>query len=92
MATLTHEDLTAALTGLPGWAVEDGMLAKVFPFDGYPRAVLFTVACAHVAERADHHPDLLLTWGRVRVSLSTHSEGGITAKDVAMAKEIESLA
>ena len=76
---------------MPGWSASGKALHKTFKFDGYPPAVLFTNAIAYAAQKMDHHPDLTLGYGEVKVSISTHSAGGITAKDLALAKLIEAL-
>ncbi len=89
MPRLSEDQIATALQTLRGWTVEENQLQKTYTFDRYADGVLFTVACARIAELKDHHPDLLLTYKRVRVALSTHSEGGITEKDVEMARFIE---
>ncbi|RMG22374.1 MAG: 4a-hydroxytetrahydrobiopterin dehydratase [Armatimonadetes bacterium] len=92
MAKLTDAELEAALKDLDGWALEGIAISKVFEFDSYARAALFTQVCAFLAEKYDHHPDLLLTYGNVKVTLYTHSEGGVTLKDTSLAREINLLA
>ncbi|GIV01537.1 MAG: putative pterin-4-alpha-carbinolamine dehydratase [Fimbriimonadales bacterium] len=92
MAKLTDAELEAALKDLDGWTLEGIAISKVFEFDSYARAALFTQVCAFLAEKYDHHPDLLLTYGKVKVTLYTHSEGGVTLKDTSLAREINLLA
>lgn len=92
MATLTDDEIRDALADLPGWELVDGAVCKEFRLDGFPAAVAFVVRLSYDAQAADHHPDLDIRYNKVRVALSTHSEGGITAKDVAMAKAVEALA
>ncbi len=89
MPRLNEEDLATALQTLPGWTVEGDHLQKTYTFERYADGVLFALACARLAELKDHHPDLCLTYKKVQVILSTHSEGGITEKDVEMARMIE---
>lgn len=91
MPKLSAAELDSALASLPGWTVESGQLTKTFEFSTYAHGVLFANACAAHAETADHHPDLLISWRKVKVALSTHSERGITEKDVASAKAYESF-
>ncbi len=86
MPKLSDTELAAALKDLPDWSVEQSQLTKTFEFESYMDGVDFARQCATYAETADHHPDLLITWRKVKVSLSTHSEGGISEKDVASAK------
>jgi len=92
MATLSDEEIATALEGLPGWEHTGGAIAKEYRFDGFTDAVAFVVRVAGAAEAADHHPDLDIRYNKVRVALSTHSEGGITDKDVVLAAQIEELA
>jgi 4a-hydroxytetrahydrobiopterin dehydratase len=91
MAKLSDAEIDKGLGGLPGWAREGDAVVKEFKFDGFGGAVAFVVAVAFRAEKADHHPDLDIRYNRVRVALSTHSEGGITGKDLALAGEVEAL-
>ena len=92
MATLSDDDITTALGSLPGWERSGDQIAKEYRFDGFPDAVAFVVRIAYEAEAANHHPDLDIRYNKVTVALSTHSEGGITDKDVALARTIEGLA
>jgi 4a-hydroxytetrahydrobiopterin dehydratase len=74
------------LSALSGWAVEDGKLSKTFEFGSYLTGLDFARALGLEAEARDHHPDMLVTWRKVKVSLSTHSEDGITDRDVDLAR------
>jgi len=91
MPTLSDSEISAALAGLPGWEAADAAIAREFKFAGFPDAVAFVVRLAYDAEAADHHPDLDIRYNKVRVTLSTHSEGGVTAKDVDLARAIQGL-
>lgn len=91
MATLSEPDIKAALADLPGWELDSGEIVKEYKFKDFVAAIGFVNRLAERAEAANHHPDLEIHYNRVRVALSTHSEGGITAKDTAMAGEIEGL-
>ena len=92
MTHLTADELSQHLAGLPGWTVRDGMLTKTFTVRSFAHGVLFLGAIAQYAEAANHHPDVRLhDYSQVTVSLVTHNEGGITAKDVALASQIEAL-
>ncbi len=92
MAILSDQEIRDALEALPGWALADGRITKEYRLGGFPEAVAFVVRLSYEAEAADHHPDLDIRYDKVRVSLSTHSEGGITAKDVDLARAVEGLA
>ena len=92
MAKLTDEQITMRLSGLNGWQVVDGQLTKTFDFNTYLAGLEFGTDIGYAAEKMDHHPDLLITWRKVKVSVSTHSEGGITEKDFALAEACEKRA
>jgi 4a-hydroxytetrahydrobiopterin dehydratase len=93
MPLLTDEQLSAARTDLPAWSVENGMLVGSFTFDaGFMRGIRFVDAVADAAEAADHHPDIDIRWTTVTIRVVTHSEGGITEKDVALAHACDRLA
>ena len=89
MALLTDVELTSALAALPGWERRGDALSKQFTCASFPDAVAALVRLAFWAEGADHHPDLTMSYRRVTVSWSTHSEGGVTARDVEGARETE---
>lgn len=93
MALLSDDDLSTALVLLPGWGLDDGALAKAFVFpDGFMAAMGFVNRVAEAAEQADHHPDIDIRWNTVMLRLATHSEGGITDKDTALAAQCDRLA
>ena len=92
MAVLSEDEVRRELEGLEGWAVEGGSIVRDLRFPGFPDAVAFVVRLSYAAEAADHHPDLEIRYNRVKVALSTHSEGGITAKDLDLARTIQELA
>jgi 4a-hydroxytetrahydrobiopterin dehydratase len=77
---------------LPGWTLENGWIRRKYGTDGWPTTVMLVNAIAFLSEAAWHHPDLEVTWGKVRVKLKTHVSGGITERDFALAKEIERAA
>ncbi len=89
---LSSQDIAARLESLPGWAFTDKALVRQFTFKGFPDAVAFVTRLAFDAEAADHHPDLLVNFKRVTVTFSTHSEGGVTEKDVAGARQADAIA
>ena len=92
MATLSDEEIRTALADLTGWEPVDGAITKQYRLGGFPEAVAFVVRLSFDAEAADHHPDLDIRYDKVRVTLSTHSEGGVTNKDIALATVVEALA
>ena len=89
MTKLAADDVEARVKGLAGWAVEGDAIVKEFRFGGFPEAIAFVVRVGMAAEVANHHPDLDIRYNRVRVALSTHSEGGLTEKDFALAAEAD---
>ena len=92
MAKLSDAEITAGLSALPDWAREGDEIVKTFDCGTFPGAVAFVVRIGFYAEKADHHPDLDVRWKRVRVALTTHDAGGLTAKDLDLAREIEGIA
>lgn len=89
MAILTKAEVERALAGLDGWASDGMAISKEFTFAGFPEAVAFVSQLVPDAEGADHHPDIAIHHRRVRVSFTTHSEGGITPRDIAGARAVE---
>jgi 4a-hydroxytetrahydrobiopterin dehydratase len=92
MALLVRDEIDAALRDLPGWRYADNAIVKEFTFAGFPEAVAFVNRLVPGSEAADHHPDLAVSYRRVTVAFTTHSEGGVTAKDVAGARLADSCA
>ena len=84
--------ISAALETLPGWARVGSEIEKTYECASFPAAISFVVAIGFAAEAADHHPDLDVRWRRVRVALTTHDSGGLTERDVTLARSIEGLA
>lgn len=87
----TGSDLAQRLAELGTWVVEDGWLKREFRTDGWRTTMLVVNAIAFLAEAANHHPDLEVHWPSVVVRLQTHSAGGITDKDLQLARQIEHL-
>jgi 4a-hydroxytetrahydrobiopterin dehydratase len=92
MTTLAEEDIRAALADLPGWQFADGTISREYRLDSFAGAIAFVVRLSYAAEAANHHPDVDIRYSRVRITLSTHSEGGVTAKDLDLARVIEGFA
>jgi pterin-4a-carbinolamine dehydratase len=86
---LSESEIRDRLGGIPGWSLEDGTLRRTYKTDGWRGSMLVANAIAFICEAADHHADLTVSWPAVRVALSTHSAGGITAKDFEVAGLIE---
>ena len=92
MATLTYEQVASELAATPGWTVSDGELTRTVTRKDFRDALLFVNAVGFLAERANHHPDVQLSWNKVTLNLVSHSAGGLTEKDFALAREISELA
>jgi 4a-hydroxytetrahydrobiopterin dehydratase len=86
---LDDEEIEQRLDELGDWEREGVEIQKVFEFDDFNVAIQFVNDVARLAERYDHHPDIDIRWNKVRLALSTHSEGGLTARDFDLAGDIE---
>lgn len=91
MALLDEEQIRAGLDGLHGWIREGDVIRKTFTLDSFTEAIEFVNRIAERAEAADHHPDIDIRYDRVACALSTHSEGGLTARDFDMAAAIDEV-
>jgi 4a-hydroxytetrahydrobiopterin dehydratase len=89
---LTNNEIEQRLKGLKGWMRDGDTIRKQYTFAGFPEAVAFVDRLAPKAEAADHHPDILINYKRVTLTYSTHSEGGLTAKDFDGAATADQLA
>jgi 4a-hydroxytetrahydrobiopterin dehydratase len=89
---LQPHEIESRLRELPGWSLDGDAIRKQFTFASFPDAIAFVTRLAFDAEAADHHPDLSINYRRVMVRWSTHSEGGVTEKDVAGARQAERAA
>lgn len=91
MAVLTDDQIDAALPDLDGWERSDGALRRSIKFPAFLDGIDAVRRVGELAEAQDHHPDMDIRWRTVTFALVTHSEGGITDKDVAMAGEINRI-
>lgn len=92
MAKLLSEDeIAEALTRLPHWKREGDALERTAELASFTQAIQVVNRVAEIAENSDHHPDIDIRWRTVGFRLSTHSAGGLTAKDVSMAGEIDGV-
>ncbi|OBY32218.1 4a-hydroxytetrahydrobiopterin dehydratase [Mycolicibacter kumamotonensis] len=91
MALLTDDQVDSALSGIDGWERADGTLRRSVKFPSFLAGIDAVRRVAERAEAADHHPDIDIRWRTVTFTLVTHSEGGITEKDLAMAGEINRI-
>lgn len=91
MPALSKNEIQENLKKHPGWSYSEGAIHKKFTFKSFMPGVEFVNRIAAAAEKAQHHPDITITYDVISISLSTHSEGGVTAKDFSLAAEIDSL-
>ncbi|MGW4716969.1 4a-hydroxytetrahydrobiopterin dehydratase [Nocardia sp. NPDC004260] len=90
-ALLSEPEIAEALTELPEWSRSGDNLTRTVEAATFPAGIELVRRVAEVAEEANHHPDIDIRWRKVTFSLSTHSAGGLTALDVALAHEIDRL-
>jgi 4a-hydroxytetrahydrobiopterin dehydratase len=88
---LSDSEIQEQLTSLQGWTLDGNAIRKQYTLGGFPDAIAFATRLAFDAEAADHHPDILITYKRVTLTFSTHSEGGLTEKDFAGARAVDAL-
>ena len=91
MAVLPDQEVDAALPGLNGWERAEGALRRSIKFPTFLAGIDAVCRVGEHAEHKDHHPDIDIRWRTVTFALVTHSEGGITEKDVAMARDINDI-
>lgn len=91
MAKLSEPEILDRMAGAKGWERHGDMLVRSWQFPSFRRALEFVNSVATLAEKADHHPDIVISYRTVRLELSTHSEGGLTDHDFTMAAEINTL-
>lgn len=91
MALLSKTEINERLNGLNGWNLKDNEITKKFQNKDFIGSIGFVTRVAVLAEKADHHPDILIQYKNVTLTLSTHSEGGLTEKDFKLAAEIEGV-
>lgn len=91
MPKLPAGEIKTALKKVPAWKKKGSAISRTFEFAGFLPAIKFVNAIAKIAEKADHHPDIDIRWNKVTLVYSTHSEGGLTAKDFAGAAKVDQL-
>jgi 4a-hydroxytetrahydrobiopterin dehydratase len=92
MPPLSKAEISERLKALPGWSFDGAAITREYQTDGWPTTLMLVNAIGFFAEAADHHPDLMVSWGKVQVKLWTHSAGGVTASDMELARMIEQTA
>jgi len=88
---LNRDEIERHLSGLKDWTVSNEKLSKKFEFANFADALIFVNKVGEIAERLDHHPDILFGWGYAEFFITTHDAGGITARDFELARAIENF-
>ena len=88
----SEAEIKGALAELPGWKLQGKRIAKQYDLKAFKAAMAFATTIAELAERADHHPDILIEYSKVTLTLSSHDLGGITDLDLRLARQIEAAA
>jgi 4a-hydroxytetrahydrobiopterin dehydratase len=92
MAVLSETDRNEKLNKLNGWQYRNNQIEKEFSLKDFKSALSFVNKLGEEAEKMDHHPDINIhSYNKVRITLSTHSEGGVTGKDFNLAEKIENI-
>ena len=90
MSKLSQKQIKSNLSKFPGWNLEKDAIVKQFKLKDFIEALSFVNAVGMEAEKMDHHPDILMfAWNKVKITISTHSAGGVTEKDFSLAQKIE---
>ncbi|MEA2422488.1 MAG: 4a-hydroxytetrahydrobiopterin dehydratase [Thermoleophilaceae bacterium] len=92
MPLLSDDDISARLEDMLGWTRDGDSIKRDFKFDDFQGSVDFVNRITPPAEEMNHHPDIAISWNKVELTLSTHSEGGLTESDFELAGKIDSLA
>ena len=89
MAHLSDDEARKRLSSLKGWQIEGDRLRKRYTLETFPAAIAFVGRVAELAEAADHHPDILIEYRHVTLTLTTHDEGGLSERDFSLAARID---
>jgi 4a-hydroxytetrahydrobiopterin dehydratase len=92
MARLSDQEIEQALTECDGWSRDGDAIVKEFDRGDFAGSVDFINAIAPSAEEMNHHPDLEISWSKVKVKITTHSEGGLTGNDFELARKVDAAA
>lgn len=92
MSILPDNQIEAFVGDHPKWSWADKKITRTFEFEDFNESMGFVTRLAMEAEKANHHPDIDIRWNEVTLTLSTHSEGGLTQKDLDLAEKADELA
>jgi 4a-hydroxytetrahydrobiopterin dehydratase len=88
---LTRLEAKKKLANLRGWHLRGKEISRVFVFDDFAESMRFVNRVARRAESVNHHPDILIRYNKVRLSITTHDEGGLTVKDFRLARQVNQI-
>lgn len=91
MELLTEGQIAAEMDTVKAWTRENSQITRQVVRADFRDSLLFVNAVGYLAEQAGHHPDVAIAWDKVTLTLSTHSAGGLTANDFALARQIDAL-
>jgi 4a-hydroxytetrahydrobiopterin dehydratase len=89
MARLSETEVRDQLKALSGWTLKGNAIERTYTFEDFAKSMGFANRVAGLAEKANHHPDILIQYGRVTLTLSSHDSGGLTARDFRLAEQID---
>lgn len=88
---LSDDEVAVRLKDLDGWSVKNGQITRTFTFKTYKDGLVFSAAVGHIADKLNHHPDIVIGYAKVTVSVHTHDVGGLSPYDFELARRIEGL-
>ena len=91
MTRLTPDQVEAEIAATPGWELADGQIVKTVTKKDFGDALRFVNAVGYLAEKANHHPDIAISWNKVTLTLVSHSAGGLTGADFELARAVNAL-
>jgi len=91
LAVLKQEEVQARLGEIAGWELSGNAICRQFRFKDFVESMTFVLKVAFLAEQADHHPDITISYNKVSLVLTTHNAGGITEKDLSLARQINEI-
>ena len=89
MARLSDDDIREQVASLRGWEQAGGQIRKIYPFASFAEGMVFANRVAALAEALDHHPDMLIQYKQVTLTLTSHDAGGLTERDFRLARRID---
>ena len=91
LGKLSEDQINAQLESFPEWAELNGQIQRTYRFEGFDQSIAFVNRIAEYAEQVQHHPDILIRYNKVTLTISTHDAGGITHKDFELARTADTL-